>query len=352
MRVHAFAPGRVNLMGDHTDYLGGLVLPIALDRGTSVEGDTGGDTIELVSDQSARPASVPLRLAEADLAAIEPRWARLVAAVAHEVGPTEGLVGRVSSDLPIGAGLSSSASFEVAVALALGAGDPDADPHAEVRRLAQLCQAAEVRSTGVPSGIMDQLAALAGVAGHALRIDCHTLEITPVLLPDGLEIVVVPSGQTRSVASSAYGERRRVCEAAEREIGPLRQASLDDLVGLADPTRRRRARHVISENHRVDQTIAALGAGDVVGAGQLLGESHASLRDDFEVSTLTVDALVERLVIQPGVYGARMTGAGFGGCVVALTEPGALDEGWVVRASNGATCGRAARPSWPGTPRR
>ena len=187
---------------------------------------------------------------------------------------------------------------------------------------------------------MDQLASAAGVAGHALLLDCHSLAITPIAVPDDVEVVVVDSGQSRRLAGSGYAERRAQCEAAEAIVGPLRlldhagyQATLDT---VADPVVRRRARHVVTENERVRRFASALADHDLVAVGHLMRASHLSLRHDFDVSTPRVDALVDRLAAVDGVYGVRMTGGGFGGCVVAVTRPGALQEGWVVRPAAGA----------------
>jgi len=308
--VTARAPGRVNLIGDHTDYTGGLVLPMAIDRWTTVSGVRTPGPIRLRSRQDADPAAY-------------------VHAVATELGPDAGFDGCIDSTVPIGAGLSSSAALEVAVALALGFVGTSLE-------LAQLCQRAEHRATGVPTGIMDQLTAAAGVDGHAVLIDCTTMAMTPVPVPDAVDIVVVDSGQRRSLAGSAYAERAAQCAAAEAIVGPLRHATVDAVEAIADTVVRRRARHVVTENARVGAFAAALRAGDVAEAGRLMTASHASLRDDFEVSTTVVDALVARIGARPGVLGARMTGGGFGGCVVAVTRPGALDEGWPMRAVAGA----------------
>ncbi len=320
--VVAFAPGRVNLIGDHTDYTGGLCLPMALTLGVTIRATREGDVVELRSDQAEGTAVVPLDVD--DPAGVSPTWARYVAGVVAEARPRIGLRGSISSDLPIGAGLSSSAALEVAVATALDAPGESLD-------IAALCQRAEQRASGVPCGILDQLSATRGVEGHALLMDCELLTTTPIALPEGLDVVVVHSGQERTLADSAYAERRAECEAVENEIGPLRSASLDDVDTITDRRLRRRARHVVSENRRVRDTTAALADGDRRSVGLLFGASHASLRDDFECSTPIVDATVDRLTATPGVYGARMTGGGWGGCVVAVTEPGALDEGWVVR---------------------
>lgn len=325
--VVAHAPGRVNLIGDHTDYTGGLVLPMAINLGTVVSGRRGGDRVVLRSSEEPEPAVVPLDVTDASAV---PGWGRYVAGVVAELRPERGLVGEVSTTLPVGAGLSSSAALEVAVALALGfTGDAVG--------LAQCCQRAEQRASGVPCGIMDQLASAAGVEGHALLIDCHELRTEAVPLPDEAAVVVVHSGEPRGLAGTAYADRRAECEAAEAEIGPLRKATPADVGALADPVLRRRARHVVGENARVRDFAAALAGGDLRTAGDLMRASHASLRDDFAVSTSGLDALAERLVRTPGVYGARLTGAGFGGCVVALAEPGALTEGWTVRASGPAS---------------
>jgi galactokinase len=322
----------VNLIGDHTDYTGGLVLPMAIDRWTTVTGTPTDDgLVHLTSDTEPEPAVVPVGID--DPAAVTPAWARYVAGVVAEVRPARGFRGTVSSTVPKGSGLSSSAALELAVALAVGAPGTPAE-------VARLCQAAEQRASGVPCGIMDQLTSAAGVDGHALLIDCYDLTVTPVPVPGDAEVVVVHSGQERALADSAYADRVAACAAAEREIGPLRLASPADTDRIGDPMVRRRARHVISENARVRAFAAALAADDLAEAGRLMLASHESLRGDYEVSTAVLDALVERLCAVPGVFGARLTGAGFGGCAVALTAPGALREGWVVRAVAGATVTR------------
>ena len=313
MTVRAWAPGRVNLVGDHTDYTGGLALPLAIGLGIEVRGDRGSDWIMLGSSAASGVAELPLTVP--DPAAVSPSWARYVAGVVAELGPDDGLSGTVDSTLPIGRGLSSSAALEVAVALALGASV--ADPLA----LAQLCRRAEHRAVGVPSGIMDQLTILCAVPDAALRLDCRSLSVTPVALPSGVEVVVADSGQARSLAGSAYASRVAECGRVEAELGPLRDASPQDAETLGDPVLRRRARHVTTENARVDAVVSALAAGDLRHAGELMVASHASLRDDYEVSTPALDDLVQRLRGTPGVYGARLTGAGFGGCVVALCDP-------------------------------
>jgi galactokinase len=299
---------------------------MAIDRGTTVTGERGGDRVRLVSDRSPDPAEVLLPVSGVAPAA---GWAGYVREVARLVAPGSGLVGRVTSTLPIGAGLASSASLEVAVALALGFGGGPVD-------LAQLCQEAEHRASGVPCGVMDQLAAAAGVAGHALLIDCSDRSVEPVPVPDDTEIVVVHSGETRRLAGSEYADRRRSCEAAAARIGPLRRATMGDVDSLDDPVLEARARHVVSENARVRSFAGSLAAGDLPACGRLMVESHRSLAVDFGVSTARLDRMVAGLVRRPGVFGARLTGAGFGGCVVVLARPGAVSEGWPVRPSDGA----------------
>ncbi|HZQ84723.1 MAG TPA: galactokinase [Acidimicrobiales bacterium] len=316
MAVRAFAPGRVNVIGDHTDYTGGLALPMAIAEGTTVTVERGGDVVRLRSDEEPSPALVPLDVA--DPAAVDPPWARYVAGVVAELRPAAGATGAVTTKLPLGAGLSSSAALEVAVALALGF-------EGDALELAQLCQRAEQRASGVPCGIMDQLTSAAGVEGSLLLLDCRALTVTPIPLPAGIAIVGVHSGVARALAGTAYAERRAECAAAEREIGPLRDARPDDLTALVDGVLRRRARHVVTENARVLAFVDALAAGDHELAGAAMNDSHASLRDDFEVSTPAVDALVEQLAAAPGVFGARMTGGGFGGMVIALCDADAAD---------------------------
>jgi galactokinase len=314
------APGRVNLMGDHTDYNAGLVLPLALDRDCLVaarrrrDGRVHARSLELdgevdvAADGSDDPGSV------------EPPWGRFVAGVVRVLVERRWIAGgadlALSSTVPPGSGLSSSAALEVALALALAPGG--ALPR---RELAQACRWAEHLATGVPSGVMDQLAALFGRAGHALLIDCRTLEVEYVSLPARLAVLVVHSGVPRTLAESAYADRRAACAAAADRIGvrELRDADPQQVAGD------RRARHVVSENRRVLDTASALHRGDAEALRPLLLASHASLRDDFEVSTPELDLLVD-LLVESGAVGARLTGAGFGGCVVALVQRNHADD--------------------------
>ncbi|MGO8876089.1 MAG: galactokinase [Acidimicrobiales bacterium] len=319
--VTAFAPGRVNLIGDHTDYTGGLALPMAIDLGTEVvfHPDATAVTIEFSSSIEPETCRIPMKLAANpwDLGMILPEWGRHVGAVASVVHPRYGGKGTITTTLPVGAGLSSSASLEIALALALGY-------EGDAVSLARACQLAEQAASGVRTGILDQLAITMADAGHALLLDCATLKAIPIAIPEGLEVVIAHCGVDRTLVGSAYAERRAECEAAERLIGSLRSAKPWEVDRLADPVVRRRARHVVSENARVLQFVSALKMNDARTAGQLMNASHASLATDYEVSIPELDELTDRLRATRGVFGARLTGAGFGGCVVALAERGAV----------------------------
>lgn len=330
--VHA--PGRVNLIGDHTDYAGGLALPCAIDLGITMSGVHDQGQVELRSDALTGVVAFNLD-ATLDVAAVEPRWGRYIAAVAAEINAPQGFIASVSSTLPTGAGLSSSAALEIAAALSFGF------PGSSME-LALLGQRAELRAVGVPCGLLDQLSIVFGRAGNAMVIDFADNAIEQVTFPDDLDIVIVHSGQERQLADSDYAERRASCERAAKQIGPLAHAALADVATL-DADLQRRARHVTTECERVRNAASALRNNDPDTVGELMTQSHASLRDDFNVSTKVLDDLVDRLVSLPGVYGARLTGAGFGGCVVALCERSAISDptaltgqGWIVHPSDGA----------------
>lgn len=333
VRVHA--PGRVNLIGDHTDHQGGLALPCAIDLGITITGERS-DGIELTS--TAEDGTVAFALPVADASAVsDPSWGRFIASVAALVRDARGIRGVIESDLPVGAGLSSSAAVTIATALALGADPSPMD-------LALLAQRAEHLATGVPTGLLDQLAITNGMPGHALCIDFTTRTIEPVPVPDHLDIVLIHSGLARTVEHSEYAPRVESCAAAAAIVGPLPDADPAAIEAIDDAMLRRRARHVRSECDRVRAATDALRADDAEGFGALMVASHRSLRDDFEVSTPRLDGLVEELLRIPGVHGARLTGAGFGGCVVAVCESGAIPDpavisgrGWIVRPS-GAAC--------------
>ena len=333
----AFAPGRVNLIGDHTDYNGGLALPMAIELGTTVGFTPAGDAgVRIVSDHATSSAFVPRDLSDDPgvVETFEPSWAAMSAGVLVqcEPRPTGELV--ITSTLPIGAGLSSSASCCVAVALAVGIDQPPGV-------LARLCQRAEALS-GSNVGLLDQTVILNARRGHALLIDFATMALEPVALSDAAEITVIHSGVERILVDSPYARRRVECAEAARRLGhPLGLASIAQCAGLGDSVLQRRTRHVVTECERVRQFSSAMARQDMAEAGRLLTESHRSLARDFECSTTQVDQLVGLLVATPGVHGARITGGGFGGCVVVLAEPGALDltgfeRHWRVNAGEGA----------------
>lgn len=321
------APGRVNLIGDHTDYTGGLVFPMAIDRWTTVEGAVADNTITLTSEDA--DGVVHLAIGAPFDADMQPSWGRYVSAVSSVVNPQQGINGNVSTTIPVGAGLSSSAALELAVAYAL-------NDSISPTSLALLMQQAERIATGVPTGIMDQLCISSAREGYGTLIDCATLGITHIEIPTDVEFVVRFIAH-RTLEGSEYSDRVRECADAEDIIGPLRNAELKSITSIDNPTIARRARHVISENQRVRDFTAAISNGDYVNAGHLMRESHASLSHNFSVSTPQMDAVVNELSDIPGVFGARMTGGGFGGCVVAMCSPGALADGWRVRPV-GAAC--------------
>jgi galactokinase len=322
----------VNLIGDHTDYNRGRALPMAIDLGVTVTfTPSDNDRIDVTSEAYPdQPASFPVVTDPDRIGPLEPAWARLCAAVSSLARPATGGAVRVASTVPRGSGLSSSAALAVALAEVFGV-------EGDALVVARLCRAAEHR-VGVPVGIMDPLVCAGGRAGHALWIDTATEATHLVPVPADAEITVVDSGQRRDLRSSPYALRVAECEAAAAVIGPLGLAGPTDLPALRDPLLRRRARHVVSECARVDEFADALSRGDLGAAGACMDASHVSLADDFEATTPEVDALVTDVRARPGVVGVRMTGAGWGGCVVALAEPGALDP---------ATLGR---PAWRVTP--
>ena len=327
--VRARGPGRVNLIGEHTDYNAGLALPFAIDRGVTVTAEPlPGDRIEAraldLGESDEFELAVPER-AGGWRAFVRGAVAELQAA-GHELRPVRLTI---ESDLTQGAGLSSSAALETALCLALLGEEP-----ADRVELAKLCSRVENDWVGAETGLLDQLAALCSEPGHAVRIDFDSLELEPVPLElGGWTLVTLDSGATHTHAGSGYNERRRECrEACEAlGVGSLREAT--EIDGLPEPLRAR-ARHVSTENARVDATIAALRAGDLEEVGRLLDASHASLRDDYAASVPEVEAAVERLK-EAGAAGARMVGGGFGGAVLALLPPGVAVPGGALRVVPG-----------------
>ena len=317
------APGRVNLIGEHTDYNDGFVLPMAIDRAVWIalrpraDGQVHVHSLDL--EQSATFDLAALRREDAG-------WAEYVKGVAwalQEGGYSlAGWEGVLAGDVPRGAGLSSSAAVELATARAFQvisgfAWNPPA--------MALLGQKAENQWVGMNCGIMDQMISAAGEADHALLIDCRSLETTSVPLPSGTVVVILDTATRRGLVDSAYNERRAQCEAAARYFGvpALRDVTMErfeaETDGLDDVTMRR-ARHVISENARTVAAAAAMQAGDAVELGRLMDASHVSMRDDFEISGPALNVMVACAQEEPGCYGARMTGGGFAGCAVALVQ--------------------------------
>lgn len=326
----ARAPGRVNLIGEHTDYNDGFVLPCAISVESRIAARPRRDgTIRVVAcDFAGAKAEWPVDAAfHADPA--EP-WADYIRAMTTAMAARgHALTGAdiaVSGTVPKGAGLSSSASLMVGIGTALAA---LSSLSIAPRDIALMAQAGECDHVGVRCGIMDQLASAAGQVGHALMIDCRSLDLKPVALPDGAEILIVHSGVERGLVEGAYNERRAQCEAAAAAMGvaALRDADLAMLeAARLDPLTRARARHVVSENTRVLAAADALGAGDHFTMGALMAESHASMRDDFEITVPRIDELVAELRALIGPEGgARMTGGGFGGAVVALCPADRVD---------------------------
>jgi galactokinase len=326
----------VTIIGDHTDYNGGLSLPMAIDLATEVDFTPKPGSFLFGIDSDHFPGR-PVEIALGDTAPV-PAEAALAAGLLRAQRPATGGAVRVTSTLPVGAGLSSSAAFSVALLLALG---HDPDPLA----LARACQEAE-RSAGAHVGLLDPLAIAGAAAGHALHIDFATLETRPVAVPEEAAFVIVHSEVPRLLTSTPYATRRAECERAAHMLGrPLGLCELGDLSALSDPVLRRRARHVVTECARVGEAEAMLARGNLSGLGAVMTEGHRSLAADYRVSVPAVDQLVEHLLGQPGVLGARMSGGGFGGCVLALCRPGspALDpeshaprRAWRVSPSAGA----------------
>jgi galactokinase len=327
------APGRVNLIGEHTDYNDGFVLPVAVGLEVRIALVPSGDgQVRLTRLDTDETATF-------DLSALPPAgagWHDYVVGVAWamaEAGlPTRGFRGVLASTVPIGAGLSSSAALEMAAAWALSGGGRPAAAPLDVARVAQR---AENEHVGVRCGLMDQFASACGVAGHALLLDCRSLEWRPVALPADLALVVVHTGVPRALGASAYNERRAACERAaaviaEREPGVRSLRDVDEGLlrrhaGRLDEEALRRASHVVAENERVLAAVGALEAGDREAVGRLFAASHASLRDLYEVSSPELDALVDLAEGVAGVVGSRMTGAGFGGCTVSLVRHEAVE---------------------------
>ena len=322
------APGRVNLIGEHTDYNDGFVLPLAIDRDTVVAAGLtdSGRLATVAADFDDGRDSFALAGA---IEATEAGWANYVRGVTLGM-LREGLVlsgGQIAiaGDVPLGSGLSSSASLEIAVGLALAElGNMTVDP----TRLAQIAQWAENDFVGCACGIMDQLISARGVAGHALLIDCRSLECAPVVMPVDAAVIIAHSGVRHTHAGGEYNDRRAQCEVAARHYGvaalrDLDGAGLEDGKEGLDDVAYRRARHVVTENARTLAAAVALRGGDLRTLGALMAQSHRSMRDDFEITVPAIDRLADVMAAPlDGEGGARMTGGGFGGCVIAVAPAG------------------------------
>lgn len=334
------SPGRVNLLGEHVDYNDGFVLPVAIDRSVNIVAALSGDDIVTIYALDLDD-SVSFRLSGLDARKdIEgkplPGWAKYPAGVAfilqQEGLAVSGLKAVVSSNVPIGAGLSSSAAVEVGFAVIWRF---FCDWHAGCLRIARMCQRAENEYVGVNCGLMDQFACACGVQDHALLLDPRSFVWEPLHLPSGTAIVVADSGIRRSLAISAYNDRRAACEQAvellqqyKPEICSLRDITSVEFAAYAAYLPEEialRVEHVVKEIARVEDAVVALKRNDATLFGGFMFASHASLRDLYEVSCLELDALVEIARTSPGCYGARLTGAGFGGCTVNLVDEKQID---------------------------
>jgi galactokinase len=317
------SPGRVNLIGEHTDYNDGFVLPMAIDRAVWVALRPRHDDVVLVySLERSEPAEFELSKLEYEgngWAEYVKGMSKMLQDAAHDLTGWEGVL---TSDVPIGSGLSSSAALEMAVGIAFSAVSGFPFDGVEMARLGRK---AENEWVGAMTGVMDQMISANGKAGFALLIDCRDLTMTNIPLPDETAALVMDTTTRHDHTDSGYNERRETCERAADFFGVshLRDLSMDEFASRAsdlDDVTMRRARHVLGENDRVLAAVEAMQAGDAETLGRLMNDSHASLHDDFEVTNEELDAMARIARAQPGCFGARMTGGGFGGCVVALVE--------------------------------
>jgi len=325
----ARAPGRVNLIGEHTDYNDGFVLPAAIDRAIYVAARPRHDReVHFVSIDFGDQTVFTLDALDApDL----PVWSSYPRGALWWLGDqgiaVPGFDAVMGGDIPVGAGLSSSAAVEVAM---IELGLALAGESLSKQAIALGGVEVEHQFIGVPCGVMDQMASAMGVDGHALLIDCRSLEATPIPVPGGVSIMIMDTAKQRGLVDSEYATRRAQCEEAARVLGvpALRDATREQVEAAREQLGDllyRRARHIVTENLRTQATAMALRSGGLKTAGQAMRESHASLRDDYEVSCRELDIMSDLANAQPGCYGARMTGGGFGGCAVALVEDGAVE---------------------------
>jgi galactokinase len=322
--VHAEAPGRVNLIGEHTDYNLGYVLPAAIPQRTRVELARRADTlVRLWSDHFPDAAPIEYRLGEERRQSDWADYVRGMTKVLAENAVLGGFDARIASTVPLGSGLSSSASLEIAIGRALREAFALAIDDVA---LARAGRRAENELVGAPVGIMDQMACSLAGPGAALFLDTRSMDYEQIPLPSHASLLVIHSGVAHRHAAGSYADRRRECEeaAALLDVASLRDVSAGDLpnaIRRLPDVLGRRVRHVVTENQRVLDTVAALRPGDLASAGRLFVASHASMRDDFEISIPEIDLLVQLARDVQGTYGARLTGGGFGGSIVALAEP-------------------------------
>lgn len=332
--IAACAPGRVNLIGDHTDYNDGFVFPMALPLLTVIVGKKN-DTDKCVVVTEAKDAYKPVRVefsvpTKETLAPGNPKWANYVKGVVQYFrGTVVGFNAVIVTSVPIGGGLSSSASLEVSVYTFLEALTGETGTTKKDKAL--LCQKAEHKYANVPCGIMDQFISVMGQPGTALLIDCRSMQETAIPISDPeIAVIITNSNVKRSLASSAYAERLEQCQSAAKTLGKssLRDASENDVEGLKEkhPLLYKRAKHVVTENKRTEQAAEALKQGDLKTFGELMTASHESLKTDYEVSCTELDELVAAALEVDGVLGSRMTGGGFGGCTVTLAPKTIADK--------------------------
>jgi galactokinase len=317
----AYAPGRVELLGNHTDYNEGVVLGAAIDRGLTVTGARRGDDLIVIHSALKGRFEIPTEELRPQQ---EQSWANYALGVAHELNSLgvaiKGFSADVDGNLPAGCGLSSSAAFEVATALFLLELFEREAPALEI---AKLCQRAEHEFAGVQSGLLDQVVSIFGEANHAVFFDARTEEVRTIPFPSGLALIIANSGRGRELASGSYNARRKETRAAADALGvrALRDISSAELFKSdLSPLLKRRAAHVVGENERVWRALDLLRDGDGAGFGALLNESHESSRTNFENSTAELDLMVEIARKLPGVLGARLTGGGFGGAALILCK--------------------------------
>ena len=312
-------PARANLIGEHTDYNDGFVLPMAIPFETLIAASPSGNNMMTITSEGF--GSVKFSLEDNPMRT--PGWGRFIHGMGSFMSRSQsaplGWSGYISSTIPSGANLSSSAALEVAsgtVFKSFGAMD------VSLTEIALLGKRVENELIGVNSGVMDQLACALSQQGNALLVDCLSLDTSPILIPEGTGVVIMDTGTRRELKSTSYNDRRKECEVAASALGfsSLRDASMSDLKSLTDALSKRRAHHVVSENERVLKVVKSFAENDSATAGHLFNQSHTSLKKDFAVSSPALDRIVEIAITGPGCFGARMTGGGFAGSAVALVD--------------------------------